>query len=199
MKNKNGDWYTESNVEISTYIIRKKTSLSLSKVEYKDIYVVIYMLVSTKFKLFEKKIFHIQVLFSTWVFFHRHWWFTGLHDKTLEPPYSFLPRPIANISYISLHFWNWDDYLALSMAINYQPVTWWDLPFLGISKWLIWLIAFIAWLIAFIATYLSQANNDLINMPKYCKQRLSNTWCRPIIGKNLGEILKIGPIFWKNE
>ena len=65
MKNKNGDWYTESNVEISTYIIRKKTSLSLRKVEYKDIYVVIYMLASTKFKLFKKKNFsHTSFIFN---------------------------------------------------------------------------------------------------------------------------------------
>ena len=76
MKNKNGDWYTESNVEISTYIIRKKTSLSLRKVEYKDIYVVIYMLASTKFKLFKKKNF-----FTYKFYFQPEFSFTDTDDS----------------------------------------------------------------------------------------------------------------------
>ena len=152
-------------------------------------------ILSTKFELFEENInSHTSFIFN--LGFHSQ--AMMIHRAAREEIGTPLFLSTTSNRWHFLHFFEvlklrWLPRIFSYNVCNYQTLTWWDLPFLGISKVSDWFDC----LHLLVLFYLSQTSNDLKNLLNYCKQNLLDTRCRPTLGNTLGEILKTGPIFWK--
>ena len=158
MKNKNRDWCIESRhrEKYSQNNNKKHNQLISKKINYKDYYLCTFIYTDNFLEISNEKYKFIFLSGFTL-------WTVMIPRITVEEiQTSLLLSTISTCLQtwdISLQCWNWDDYPVFSSIVHLISRLLLDeiYPLLGISIWLIWLIAFIS-------TY------SFIR--KYCKQYL---------------------------